>query len=65
MRYKVQTTETQLARGTGIKRYWVKLLKYDGRHFAGFVHISSDLFESRLEALRFGRAEVKKRTQTK
>ena len=64
MKFKVRTTPTQLARATGHTRYWVRLEKYQGKHFCGFVHISDQLFPTRIEALRFGRTEAKKRQVT-
>lgn len=70
--YSVQTTPTQLARTTFPIQtwYWVVLREYRKsvnrygkpfNKFVGFVHISSDMFSSRIEALRFGREEIKKR----
>lgn len=71
--FTVQTTPTQLARTDfPVKTwYWVNLREYrrsrnkrtglEFNKFIGFIHISDDLFSSRIEALRFGREEVRKR----
>lgn len=69
--YTVRTTPS-MRRGSGIVGYWVVLREYTKaknrygvtfKKFLGFIHISNDLFPSRIEALRFGREEIKKRKE--